>query len=78
MNYNFLDTLIIDLHGYTTSEAETILLHSFFEFHTNDNYEEMEIIVGKGTGTLKVFVRDLIEKENLFFSETEASFIIWK
>ncbi|MGZ9414192.1 Smr/MutS family protein [Mycoplasma sp. AC157] len=68
----------IDLHGLTTSEAEIVLSNAIFEFNNSNQYDSLNIIVGRGTGTLKVFVRSFLERENLFFTEGEINFSVFK
>ncbi|WGI36418.1 Smr/MutS family protein [Mesomycoplasma lagogenitalium] len=80
MNNNWDRKYTIDLHGQNSDDAIIKLSNALFSFSNNENLDELEIIVGKGTGVLKIFIRDFLEKEGHFFIETEErdSFIVLK
>ncbi|VEU75278.1 Smr domain-containing protein [Mycoplasmopsis maculosa] len=67
MNNNYK---LIDLHGCTIDEA---IAKVSFELAFIDNLENFtfEIIVGKGTGTLKIFIENYLIDNNFNYSYDE-------
>ncbi|MGV2393465.1 UNVERIFIED_CONTAM: Smr/MutS family protein [Campylobacter lari] len=68
---------IIDLHGLTVDEA---IAQVSFELSFIENYDggQIELIVGKGTGTLKVVVEDYLIKHDFNYKFTAYdSFIVY-
>lgn len=66
----------IDLHGLTRAEACDSLLN-FLENAKNNKYSRVRIITGKGLhsengqGVLSGYIRNLLERENLNYSDAK-------
>ncbi len=63
---------VIDLHGHTTREAESIL-HTLIEDAT---YSHIRVIVGKGNHSksgpvLRDFVKDYLRERNIRFNQSK-------
>ncbi|MCU4117425.1 Smr/MutS family protein [Mycoplasma zalophi] len=58
---------VIDLHGYTVQKATASVLNALFEFDNNDYEHSLEIITGNGTGSLKLLVADILDKEGYYW-----------
>ena len=58
-------TKLLDLHGLSTEEAYAKVQCKFFEFDENIEDEELLIMVGKGTGAMKIVVEDLLDEKSL-------------
>lgn len=66
----------IDLHGLTRAEARDSLLN-FLENAKNNKHNRVRIITGKGLhsengqGILSGYIRNLLERENLNYSDAK-------
>lgn len=75
-------TKLLDLHGLSTEEAYAKVQCKFFEFDENIENEELWIMVGKGTGAMKIVVEDLLDEKSFDYdyeyNENSSTFIITK
>lgn len=75
-------TKLLDLHGLSTEEAYAKVQCKFFEFDENIEDEELLIMVGKGTGAMKIVVEDLLDEKSFDYdyeyNENSSTFIITK
>ncbi|WP_412031641.1 DNA mismatch repair protein MutS [Metamycoplasma buccale] len=54
----------IDLHGQDINKATATISLALFEFEQDDYKKYLDIIVGNGTGALKIRVVEILDKEN--------------
>ncbi|WP_025755448.1 Smr/MutS family protein [Mycoplasmopsis cricetuli] len=57
---------VIDFHGWTTEEAIPKLEHIINDLK-NGKIAEIEIITGKGTGTIKNITIDILDKNSISY-----------
>ncbi|WP_373435402.1 Smr/MutS family protein [Metamycoplasma equirhinis] len=73
MNFDFFPKQI-DLHGLRTSEAISTVLNALYELENdspNQNY--LDIVVGVGTGALRLSVEELLDNENYRYEFTNSN-----
>ncbi|RMA79075.1 Smr domain-containing protein [Metamycoplasma subdolum] len=58
----------IDLHGLSVSQATAKVLNALFEFNEDSYLDFLDIMVGNGTGALKLQVETLLEEEGYSFT----------
>jgi DNA-nicking Smr family endonuclease len=62
-------TKTIDIHGMTCAEAEREVLLQIYSIEESDSFvEELIIIFGKGTGTLRQCVTEAVEQEGYSYT----------
>ncbi|QJR44423.1 Smr/MutS family protein [Mycoplasma miroungirhinis] len=72
---------IIDLHGYNITKATAAVLNALFEFDNNSYENSLEIITGNGTGSLKLLVSDILDKEGYYWkynNSQQSSILVLK
>ncbi|MBU4691207.1 Smr/MutS family protein [Mycoplasma zalophi] len=76
-----MNVRVIDLHGYTVQKATAAVLNALFEFNNDDYTRSLEIITGNGTGSLKLLVADILDKEGYYWkynNSQQSSIIVLK
>jgi DNA-nicking Smr family endonuclease len=68
----------LDLHGYTSLEAQSEVINALYSFENNDCDYEMTIIAGKGTGSLKETVERILEEHNIHYEENNSVYTLKK
>ncbi|AZG68615.1 Smr/MutS family protein [Mycoplasma struthionis] len=62
------EPLELDLHGLDTIEASSQTLLALYEFKNDEYNDTMDIIVGIGTGALRLTVEEILDKEGYRYS----------
>ena len=77
-------SLSLDLHGKNIKEAAALVQNSFFQFENDETLSILYIVTGKGTGAIKTYVEECLEKDlgneyySWLFDEHRSCFIVEK
>ncbi|AWX69754.1 hypothetical protein [[Mycoplasma] anseris] len=66
MNFNFSENEY-DLHGLDENQATAVVLNAIYELENDYYMNYFDLLIGIGTGTLKLVVENLLDEEGYSF-----------